>query len=54
MRVTINDIAKAANVSPSTVSRAIADSPRISKATKKKIFKIMEEMNYYPNVIARF
>jgi len=53
MRVTINDIAKAANVSPSTVSRAIADSPRISKATKKKIFKIMEEMNYYPNVIAR-
>lgn len=53
MRVTINDIAKAANVSPSTVSRAIADSPRISKATKKKIFRIMEEMNYYPNVIAR-
>ncbi|ANX00909.1 transcriptional regulator [Thermoclostridium stercorarium subsp. leptospartum DSM 9219] len=53
MRVTINDIAKAANVSPSTVSRALADSPRISKATKRKIFKIMEEMNYYPNVIAR-
>ncbi|MDK2809377.1 MAG: hypothetical protein PWR27_86 [Petroclostridium sp.] len=53
MRVTINDIAKAANVSPSTVSRAIANNPRISKKTRQKIFQIMKEMNYHPNLIAR-
>jgi len=53
LRVTINDIAKKAKVSPSTVSRVIADSPRISEATKEKVLKIMKEMNYHPNMIAR-
>lgn len=53
MRVTINDIAKKAKVSPSTVSRVIADNPRISKATKEKVTKIMKEMDYHPNMIAR-
>ncbi len=53
MRVTINDIAKAADVSPSTVSRAIANNPRISTKTRDKIFKIMKQMNYHPNLIAR-
>ncbi len=53
LRVTINDIAKKAKVSPSTVSRVIADNPRISKATKEKVIKIMKEMNYHPNIIAR-
>lgn len=53
MGVTINDIAKAANVSPSTVSRTIANNPRISKATRERILKIMQEMNYHPNIIAR-
>lgn len=50
---TIKDIAKAANVSPSTVSRVIANNPRISKETSENIRKIMEKMNYYPNMIAR-
>ncbi|NLY91818.1 MAG: LacI family transcriptional regulator [Firmicutes bacterium] len=53
MRVTINDIAKKAQVSASTVSRVIADSPLISAATKEKVLKIMKEMNYHPNIIAR-
>lgn len=53
LRVTINDIAKKAKVSASTVSRVIADSPRISAATKEKVLKIMKEMNYHPNMIAR-
>jgi DNA-binding LacI/PurR family transcriptional regulator len=50
---TINDIAKAANVAPSTVSRVIANSTLISEATKTKVLKIMKEMNYHPNMIAR-
>jgi DNA-binding LacI/PurR family transcriptional regulator len=53
MGVTINDIAKAAKVAPSTVSRVLADNPRISQETREKIQKIMKEMNYHPNMIAR-
>ncbi|WP_062352097.1 LacI family DNA-binding transcriptional regulator [Bacillus kwashiorkori] len=53
MAVTIKDVAKAANVAPSTVSRVIADSPRISENTKRKVRTIMEELGYHPNFIAR-
>lgn len=53
MRVTINDVAKAANVSPSTVSRVIANNPRIGQETTERVLKIMKEMNYHPNIIAR-
>ncbi len=52
MAVTIHDIARAAKVSPSTVSRTIANNPRISQKTRERILKIMEEMNYHPNMIA--
>lgn len=50
---TIIDVAKAANVSPSTVSRVIADNPRISLKTKRKVRAVMKELAYYPNVQAR-
>ncbi len=53
LAVTIRDVAKAAKVSPSTVSRVISDSPQISEATKKKVYKTMKELNYEPNIIAR-
>lgn len=53
MNVTLNDIARLANVSPSTVSRVIADNPRISMETREKVHKIMAEHNYHPNIIAR-
>ncbi|MGE5583793.1 MAG: LacI family DNA-binding transcriptional regulator [Bacillota bacterium] len=52
-RVTINDIAKIAKVSPSTVSRVMANNPKISDATREKVFKVMKELNYHPNIIAR-
>lgn len=51
--VTIKDVAKRAGVSPSTVSRVIADHPRISPDTKEKVRSIMAELGYYPNAIAR-
>ena len=51
--VTIKDVAKATGVSPSTVSRVIADNPRISDETKKKVRKAMKELGYYPNIHAR-
>ncbi|KGP90752.1 LacI family transcriptional regulator [Pontibacillus chungwhensis BH030062] len=53
MGITIKDVAKAANVAPSTVSRVIADHPRISLDTKKRVRKAMKELGYHPNVNAR-
>ncbi|MTI49203.1 MAG: LacI family transcriptional regulator [Firmicutes bacterium] len=53
MPVTIKDVAKIANVSPSTVSRVIANNPKISNQTKQKVYSAMEELNYHPNAIAR-
>ncbi|WP_071392961.1 LacI family DNA-binding transcriptional regulator [Bacillus tuaregi] len=53
MVITIKDVAKAANVTPSTVSRVIADNPRISTKTKKKVRQVMEELGYQPNYKAR-
>ena len=49
----INDIAREANVSISTVSKVINDYPDVSEATKKKVFKIMKKHNYIPNSVAR-
>lgn len=51
--ITIKDVAKLANVAPSTVSRVIANNNRISEATKKRVRKAMEELGYHPNFNAR-
>lgn len=53
MSVTIKDVASFANVAPSTVSRVIADNPRISEKTKIRVREAMSELGYYPNFIAR-
>lgn len=53
MKVTIKDIALVAGVSHSTVSRALNDSPQISKITKEKIKNIAKLMNFEFNAGAR-
>lgn len=53
MNITIKEVAKLAKVSPSTVSRVIADNPKISEATKQNVYKAMETLKYRPNAIAR-
>lgn len=53
MSITIKDIAKLANVSHTTVSRALNNSPLINEETKKKIKEIAKELNYVPNYNAK-
>ena len=53
MPVTIYDIAKRANVSISTVSKALNDSYGISETTRQEVLKIAAELDYLPNARAR-
>ncbi len=50
--VTIRDIAKAANVSINTVSRALNNKPDINKETKKRVLEAAENLGYIKNVTA--
>ncbi len=51
--VTMNDIAKMANVSIATVSRVFGDSSKVSPKTKEKILALAEKYNFQPNESAR-
>jgi LacI family transcriptional regulator len=52
-KITIKDIARMANVSHTTVSRALNNKSRIKNETKEKILSIAEKLNYRPDFIAR-
>lgn len=51
--ITLRDIAKALNLSISTVSRALTDSYQIGDKTKKQVLAYAKEHNYVPNRMAR-
>ncbi len=51
VKATLKQIAKELNVSVSTVSKALNDSPEISELTKIKIKEYAKLKNYKPNVI---
>jgi LacI family transcriptional regulator len=51
VKATLKQIAKELNVSVSTVSKALNDSPEISEQTKIKIKEYAKLKNYKPNVI---
>lgn len=53
MQTTIKDIAKVANVSHTTVSRALNNSPLINRETRERIKEIARELNYTPNFSAK-
>ncbi|WP_316807594.1 LacI family DNA-binding transcriptional regulator [Pedobacter agri] len=51
-KTTIYDIAKALNITVSTVSRALSGFPAISDATKKAVIETAKRLNYSPNKLA--
>ena len=53
MAVTIKDLARAAGVSHTTVSRALHDHPAISTETIARIKNLAVSMGYVPNATAR-
>ncbi|MFS0726910.1 LacI family DNA-binding transcriptional regulator [Paenibacillus sp. 1P07SE] len=50
--ITIKDVAKQAGVSVATVSRVLNGRDRVSDETRKKILKIIDELNFVPNTMA--
>jgi len=50
--VTVTEIAKQLGLSHSTVSRALSNNPRISKATREKVQELAKELGYHPNSMA--
>jgi len=53
MAVSMRDIATAAGVSVSTVSRALAGSPRVKPGTQAEIQRLAHDLGYVPSAIAR-
>ena len=51
-KATIGSIAKALNITPSTVSRALNDNPRISEETRRLVKATAEKTGYRVNGIA--
>jgi LacI family transcriptional regulator, sucrose operon repressor len=53
MKPKIEDVARLAGVSPTTVSRVLNNRGYISNVTREKVQKAMNELNYFPNDVAR-
>jgi LacI family transcriptional regulator len=53
MHVTLQDVAKAAGVSPKTVSRVVNNQGEISDATRLRVQAAIEQLGYRPNILAR-
>ncbi len=52
-RVTIRDVAAVAGVSHQTVSRVINDRPDVAEETRRRVWQVIEELDYRPSAIAR-
>lgn len=50
---TMQDVAKKARVSVTTVSRVLNGDPRVKAATRERVEQIMASMEYQPNLMAR-
>lgn len=53
MKKTIGDVAKEAGVSIATVSRVINGNYPVKESTRKKVQKVIDQMQFEPNVLAR-
>jgi len=52
-KITVYDIAKEANVSPSTVSRIITGNAKVNAEKREKVEGIIKKYDFHPNILAR-
>jgi len=52
-KITIKDIAREANVSPSTVSRVVNKSAPVSRELEERVLEIIGNYGYSPDAVAR-
>lgn len=52
-RITLQDVATAANVSAQTVSRVINDRPDVAEETRQRVWQAARRLGYRPNTVAR-
>jgi len=52
-RVSLRDVAKAAGVAVSTVSRVLSDHPDVSGRTKQRVMAVVDELGYQPNALGQ-
>ncbi|MBE6062996.1 MAG: LacI family transcriptional regulator [Clostridium butyricum] len=53
MKITIQEVAKKANVSVATVSRVMNGNYPVKAETKERVMQVINELNYIPNIQAR-
>ena len=53
MRVRLEEVARAASVSPTTVSRVLNDEANVSDDTRQRVLAAMQAMDYRPHPSAR-
>ncbi len=51
--MSVKEIAKLAGVSVATVSRVLNNSATVKKSTSEKVSKIINDLGYQPNILAR-
>ncbi len=52
-RITVKDVAKAAGVSPGTVSNALSGKRPVSEETRQRVLDTIADLGYRPNLLAR-
>ena len=53
MALTLEDIARLSEVSRSTVSRVINSDVKVKEETRQKVLKVIQSVNFQPNLVAR-
>lgn len=53
MAITLEQVAKLAGVSRSTASRVINDQPNVRAEVRERVWEVIHEQGYQPNLAAR-